>query len=545
MQNQAPPLSIYLGAWRRPTSHVPPLIFTIPALTVSVAMLAPLAYLLVRASGNPDTFQLMTSARTAQLLSQTIALAAAVTCASVLLGVPLAWLTTRSDLPWKRFWTVALVIPLVFPTYVGAFAYIAALGPRGLFQQTIAAPLGIERLPEIYGFGGAVFVLALFTYPYVVLNVRAAALGLDPQLEHVSRSLGDTPWQTFTRITIPLLRPSITAGALLVALYTLSDFGAVSILQYDSFTRAIYLQYQGSLDRHMAAVLALVLILLAGSVLALETLTRGRARYYRSASGATAEPSIVPLGRWRWPAIGLCSLVFATGVLIPAGVLVYWFARGVMAGTAFGAFWNGAVNSAYSSALSATVALLAAIPISVLIVRYPGRLASLVERITYSAFALPGIVVALALVFFGANYVPVLYQTLALLTCAYIVRFLPEAVGAVRSGLLQVSPRLEEAARALGHRPLYVLFTVTAPLLWPSALAGMALVFLSTMKELPVTLLLSPIGFRTLATASWNAATEGFFAQAALPSLLIVLVSAASLAFVMPEIRAGGEGDHG
>ena len=545
MQHHAPALAMSRDRWHAPAIHAPPLLFTVPALAVSATMLLPLLYLLVRAVGSNDALDLLTSARTTQLLLQTMALAAAVTVACVALGVPLAWLTARSDLPLRKFWTVALVLPLVFPTYVGAFAYVAALGPRGLFQQILAAPMGIDRLPEIYGFGGAVLVLTLFSYPYVVLNVRGASLGLDPQLEQVSRSLGHGPWHTFARVTLPLLRPSITAGALLVTLYALSDFGAVSVLQFDSFTRAIYVQYQASLDRSMAAVLALVLVALAGAVLALEMFTRGRARYYRTASGAATEPLVVSLGRWRWPAFMFCAVVFAAAVLMPVGVLVYWLIRGVMTGATFGPFWTGVANSAYASALSAVTALLAALPIAVLVVRYPGRLAGLVERITYSAFALPGIVVALALVFFGANYVPFLYQTLALLTCAYVVRFLPEAVGAVRTGLLQVSPRLEEAARALGHRQLDVLRTITAPLLWPSALAGMALVFLSTMKELPVTLLLSPTGFKTLATASWNAATEGFFAQAALPSLLLVFVSAASLALLMPEIRTGNPSENG
>jgi iron(III) transport system permease protein len=149
------------------------------------------------------------------------------------------------------------------------------------------------------------------------------------------------------------------------------------------------------------------------------------------------------------------------------------------------------------------------------------------------AFALPGIVIALALVFFGANYAQALYQTLALLVLAYVIRFLPEAVGSVRTGLLQVSPRLEEAARSLGSGPLRVLVRVTAPLVWPGAMAGAALVFMSTMKELPVTLLLAPIGFRTLATTSWSYATEGFFAQAALPALLLVAASAASLPLLL------------
>jgi iron(III) transport system permease protein len=157
-----------------------------------------------------------------------------------------------------------------------------------------------------------------------------------------------------------------------------------------------------------------------------------------------------------------------------------------------------------------------------------------VERVSYVAFALPGIVVALALVFFGANLIPVLYQTLTMLTLGYTIRFAPEAVGTLRSGLLQISPRLEEAARSLGRPSHDVLLTVTGPLMWPSVMAGAALVFMSTMKELPMTLLLSPIGFKTLATTIWSAANEGQFAQASLLSLVVLAVSAVSLPLLLP-----------
>lgn len=517
-----------------------PALIWLPAVLVAAAMLLPTAYLVLRAaSGGAEALGLLASARAVQLLLQTGALAVAVTVGASAIGASLAWLTTRTDLPLRRVLFVLLVLPLVIPTYVGAFAYIAALGPRGLVQQMLA-PLGVQRLPEIYGFGGTALVLALATYPYVLLTMRSALLGLDPSFEQASRSLGVGPVRTLLRITLPLLRPSLTAGALLVALYTLSDFGAVSLLRFDSFTRAIYLQYQGSLDRTMAAVLALILVVLTAGVLIVEAAARGRARYYRSASGVPAPPGPIALGRLRWAALGICFAILALALFLPAAVLVYWVARGLAAGVGVTVVWTAAANSVSASALAAAVTLLAAFPVAVLAVRHPGRFGAIIERITYSAFALPGIVVALALVFFAANYTPLLYQTLALLVLAYLIRFLPEAVGSVRSALLQVSPRLEEAARSLGRGQVHVLATITAPLIGPGALAGVALVFLSAMKELPATLLLSPIGFKTLATVSWNAAAEGLFAQAALPALLLLLLSAAWLPVLLYE-RRGAE----
>jgi iron(III) transport system permease protein len=511
---------------------------TIAGTAVAMVMVLPLMYLLLRAVGASDeALRFVLSGRSLVLVWQTLILALSVTLLTALLGVPLAWLTTRTDLPWQRFWSVALVLPLVTPTYVGAFTLVAALGPRGLLQQMLESALGIQRLPDIYGFGGATLALTLFTYPYVLLTVRGAMLRLDPAFERASRSLGVGPWTTFRRVTIPLLRPSLAAGGLLVALYTLSDFGAVSLLQYDSFTRAIYLQYQGSLDRSTAALLALVLVALTAAILLAEAASRGRARYYRSAR-STEQPERYRLGRWSAPALAMCGATVFVAVVLPASVLLYWLARGLgAAAIRIDVLWLPFVNSGYAAGFASAVALLAAVPVAVLAVRHPSPLSSLVERITYASFALPGIVVALALVFFGANFVPMLYQTLALLVFAYVVRFLPEAVGSLRSGLLQVNPRLEEAAASLGRRPHQVFVSVTAPLLAPAAFGGVALVFMSAVKELPVTLLLSPIGFQTLATATWTATASGLFAQAAPPALLLVLISAASLPWLLRSDR--------
>jgi iron(III) transport system permease protein len=519
---------------------------TLAAAAVALAMVLPLAYLVLRAAGAGEAgLRFVLSARTLVQLWQTLLLALVVTALTALLGVPLAWLTSRTDLPGQRLWSVVLVLPLVIPTYVGAFALVAALGPRGLLQQLLERPLGIQRLPEIYGFGGATLALTLYTYPYVLVTVRGAMLRLDPAFERASRSLGAGPWTTLLRVTVPLLRPSITAGCLLVALYTLSDFGAVSLLQYDSITRAIYLQYQGSLDRSMAALLALVLVALTAVILLAEGASRGRARYYRFAR-STEPPGRYRLGRWKGPALLLCAATALGAVVLPVVVLLYWLWRGLAAGAVrFDSLWLPALNTAYAAGLAAACALLAAVPVAVLAVRHPGPLSGVVERIAYGSFALPGIVVALSLVFFGANFARALYQTLALLVFAYVIRFLPEAVGALRSGLLLVNPRLEEAAAGLGRGRKGVFVTITAPLIAPAALGGVALVFMSAVKELPVTLLLSPIGFKTLATATWSATASGLYAQAAPPALLLVLVSAVSLPWLLRAERPGAAGGGG
>lgn len=500
---------------------------------IALLGLLPVAYLVaLTVGGGESAAQLVLRERTLAVLGRTVALAATVTAAAVAIGVPIAWLTTRSDLPGRRVWTVLAILPLVIPSYVGGYAVVAAFGPRGALQSLLE-PLGVQRLPELYGFPGAALALTLFSFPYVVLSVRGAMLGLDSAYEEVSRSLGRGAWRTFVSVTLPQLRPAVAAGALLVALYALSDFGAVSLLQFDSFTRAIYVQYRASFDPTLAAVLALMLVACTVAVLAAESRLRGRLRHQRPGGTTRRAPRIVELDAWRWPAIAFCATVIGLAVVVPVGTIAFWLVRGLSVGEEFRFVLDATLNSVIASALAAVLVVLASIPVAVLAVRHRGPLSAAIERATYAGFALPGIVIGLAFVFFAAGYLPAVYQTLPLLLVAYLVRFAPEAVGITRASLLQVSPRVEEVARTLGRRPAAVLREVTLPIMRPGLAAAAALVFLTAMKELPTTILLAPTGFDTLAMRIWSATSEGFFARAAAPALLMVVVAALSLGVVL------------
>ena len=494
----------------------------------------PPVYLAVRSlGGGSDLWELLFRPRVAGILGRTLLLVAAVTAGSVAVAVPLAWLTTRTDLPLRRAWAVLTSLPLVIPSYVAGFVAVVALGPRGMLQGALEEPLGIDRLPSIYGFTGATLTLILLSYPYVLLTVRAALQRMDPALEESARGLGLGPVATFCRAVVPLLRPAVGAGALLVGLYTLSDFGAVSLLRYETFTWAIFSQYESSLDRTLGAGLSLVLVALALALVALEFVSRGRSRYYSTSPGTTRPAATVRLRRWRWPAVSLCALVTALGLGLPLGILIYWVVRGVLAGEDLDPLWEAARNSLYISALAALAATMAALPVGLLSVRHPGLLSGALERLGYVSFALPGIAIALALVFFGANYAGFIYQTIGLLLLGYVALFLSPALGAVRTTLLQMNPRVEEAARGLGRSPLGAFNSVTLPAARPGIAAGASLVFLLTMKELPATLILSPTGFSTLATSVWSFTSEAFFARAAMPSLLLIILSGVPLALLM------------
>ncbi|HXF60452.1 MAG TPA: ABC transporter permease subunit, partial [Caldilineaceae bacterium] len=218
---------------------------------------------------------------------------------------------------------------------------------------------------------------------------------------------------------------------------------------------------------------------------------------------------------------------------LPASVVAYWLVRGLAAGESLLPVWQALVNSVRAATLAATVSVILALPVAYLSVRYPGRYSAGVYGAVFLGNGLPGIVLALSLVFFGANYLPLFYQTLVMLVFAYVVRFLPEATGTTRTGLLQISPRLEEAARSLGLNRRQAILRVTIPLLRPGIWAGFALVFLSTIKELPATLLLGPTGYTTLATQIWSSTGEAFFTRAAAPSLILLAVSALSILLIL------------
>ena len=466
--------------------------------------------------------------RTAFLVMRSIGLAAAVTAAAMAIAVPLAWLTVRTDLPGRRLWTVAAVLPLVIPSYIGAYAFLSALGPQGILRDLLE-PLGVESLPSITGFVGAWLTLTLFTYPLVLLPARSALRHLDPQLEEAALGMGRSRWGAFRTVVAPHLVPAIGAGSLLVSLYVLSDFGAVSIMRFDSFTREIYTLYRASFDRISAASLATLLVGLMLLLLWLEATARRPGSLYRTAPGSARLPHPVALGRWRWPALAFCAMVTLLALAVPVGVLVYWSLHSFAGEVAWADLAQAGWHSLVSAGLAAAVAAMCAIPLAVLAVRFPGRLTGAIERLSYTGYALPGIVVALALVFFGTRVATPLYQTLAMLVFAFVVLFLPLAVGVARSALLQVSPRVEEAARSLGRTPFGVLRTITAPLTASGVLAGAALVFLTAVKELPATLILAPIGFETLATEVWKATSVGFFERGAIPSLALLAASALPL----------------
>ncbi len=517
-------------AARRRRRGAPPAAILAPALVVATAVMLPLIYLVVRSTdASGGIWAYMVRPQTLVVLARTLLLVVGVSLASLVVALPIAYLTTRTDLPGRRLWFVLTTLPLVIPSYVFAYTFVSAFASGGLLSSSlgISFPIG--------GYWGALAVLTLATYPYALLTLRAGMLGIDPSFEEAARSLGRSGIKAFYYVTLPLLRPSIAAGSLLVALYVLSDFGAVSLLRYTTFTRAIYVQYENSFNRGNAAALGLMLVLLTGLILLVDARLRGRGRVRRIGVGEGRRSPRRVLGRWRWPAFLFLTVVIGVALAAPLTIIVAWLARGLAAGQGVTFEWAPVLNAAGVSAAAAFASLVAAVPVAVLAVRFPSRLSALLERFSYLGYALPGIVVALALVFFGARFLPWAYQSQLMLVFAYLLLFLPQAVGNLRASLLQVNPHIEDAARSLGRSPIATIVSVTLPLMRSGLITSAMLVFLTTMKELPATLLLRPTGFDTLATRLWSWTEEAFFAQAAPSALMLVLVSSLSVAILLSQ----------
>jgi len=517
------------------TQRIRPMwVLWIPSLCVVISMGLPLIYLFARSiDAGSEFWDIILRRRTLSILFRSISLVTAVTITSALIAVPMAWLTTRTDLPYRKLWGIVAPLPLVIPSYIGAFLIVIALGPRGLLQDGLGILFGVEKIPSIYGFTGAWITLSLLSYPYIFLPVRAALSRMDRSIEEASHNLGQGSWSTFKNITLPLLKPSITSGGILVALYTLTDFGAVSILHYETFTWAVYIQFESMIDRSMASILSLILVLCAIFILLPTTLYSNKGKLYRNDPGTPTRPPPIPLGQWRFTATLFCILVIFFSLIVPMSVLTYWLIRGFEFFPSLTNVLTATWNTFSIATIASIMALLSSIPIAILAVRYPNSWIKLVERWTYMGFALPGIVIALTLVFFGSQFATPLYQTKTLLIFAYLILFIPGSLGSLQSSLEQINPRLEEAARSLGSSGLKVFLSITVPLLKPGIMSGLALVFLLTSKELPATLILAPIGFNTLATSIWSNASEAFFAETAAYSLVLILLSSLPMIFLI------------
>jgi iron(III) transport system permease protein len=479
------------------------------SLLVAALLLLPLVFLVLQAqqSGWSEVHRVLFRQLTLDLLRNTVELAVVVTAATAIIGVSAAWCVERTALPGRRVWAVALVLPAAVPDFIVGYAW-----------HSIA--------PSLTGLKGAALVMSLDLYPLVYLPVAAALRRVDPALEESARSLGDGPWRTFRRVTLPQIRPALLGGCLVVTLALLAEFGAFEILNFQTFTTAIFTEFR--IDESAAAALALVLVAIGIVVLGGEAfVSGGRGRVARTGPAAKRPMARRPLGRLLVPTLfGLTALV-ALALLVPLATLVYWLLRSQhstlpAASTLLSATW-ATVRYAAGAALLATVA---ALPVAQLGRGRRGRARLVLERSTMLIQSIPGVVVALTVVFFAVRYVDSLYQSSTLLIIAYALLFFPLALVCLRGSVAQADPRLSEMGRSLGRRPFSVLLRVDIPLIAPGLISAFSLVFLSAVTELTATLVLVPTGTQTLATQFWAYQSNTSYGAAAPYAAMIVLIAA-------------------
>jgi iron(III) transport system permease protein len=485
------------------------------ALSVAVAVLVllPLVFLILQAgqAGWGEVRTLLLRRLTWELLRNTVELAVLVTAACTTIGVAAAWVVERTNVPVRRVWAVLLVLPFAIPDFVTGYAWSSIF-------------------PSVHGLWGAALVMTLGLYPLVFLPVAAALRGADPAQEEVARSLGRGRVHTFLRVTLPSLRPALLGGGLVVCLTLFAEYGAFEILRFQTFTTTIFAEFQVGFNGPAASALSLALVALGLIALGAEGLLGsgrgGRGRVSAASRQASRMPVRRGLGRWTAPVLLALTALAALALGLPAAALTYWMTQSHATTLPGVSILAAAAHTAAYSAAAAVLATILALPVALYTVRRGGRVAAILQRSTLVVQALPGLVIALAAVFYAIQYAPWVYQTPELLVVAYAILFYPLAFVAVRASVVLAPPRLDEVARSLGRRPAAVLVRVTIPLIVPGLAAAFCLVFLTAVTELTATLILVPTGVETLATQFWAYQHDASYGAAAPYAVALVAIAA-------------------
>jgi iron(III) transport system permease protein len=514
------------------------------AYVVAAACLLPmLAVVLAAVTGGTDTVLHLMQTVLPGYTFNTLALVALVAAGTLALGVGSAWLVTMTRFPGVRLFEIALVLPLAFPAYVLAYGYTHLLDHAGIVQSGLRALTGWGPrdywFPNIRSLPGAAAMLILVFYPYVYLLTRAAFLQQSATAFLAARALGSTPWRAFWTVSLPMARPAIAGGVLLAVMETIADFGTVAYFGVNTFATGIYTSWFSMADRAAAAQLALCLLGFALFLAVSERIQRGRAQYYGAGKRHAAMPPAELTGWRAVAAFSLCAVPVILGFALPAVVL---FDMGLSSGQdLFGRRYLGFIrNSLVLASTAAVVTLGAAICVGFFQRLRPGRKSAMAAYVARLGYAVPGGVIAVGLVVpfaafdnaldgwmreaFGISTGLLLTGSIWLLIVAYMVRFLASALGAYEGGQSMVHANMDAASRSLGQTPLGTLRRVHLPILTPSLLTALLIVFVDVMKELPATLIMRPFNYDTLAVQAYRLASDERLDGAAVPSLLIVAV---------------------
>jgi iron(III) transport system permease protein len=477
-----------------------------------------------------------------EYVRNTLILSIGVAALTGVAGAGPAWLISMYRFPGRRVLAWALVLPLAMPAYVLAYTYTDFLQVTGALQTSLRELTGWRPqdywFPEIRSPGGAVFVLSAVLYPYVYVLARAAFVEQSQCALEVSRTLGCSPFLAFCRVGLPLARPAIATGMAFAVMEALADFGAVSFFGLPTFTTGIYRAWYALGSPAAAAQLASVLLLVVFAVLSIERLSRGHARYTSGTTHIFPKAEVELHGIRAWAAAAACAVPLLLGFIVPLLILLgmtletdNWLPADRLVSITRNTLFVGAVASA-------TIVAVALIGLF-LRLQAPGRAAASLLRVAALGYAAPGAVIGVGIVVavggidssidglarnvLGHGTGLVLGGTVAALVFGYLTRFFAVAYNPLDAGFAKIGSHVGEAARVLGDRPTRVFWRVHVPLLRPSLLSALLLVFVDVMKELPATLILRPFNLDTLAVEAYRLATTERLGEAALPSFIIVL----------------------
>lgn len=476
------------------------------------------------------------------LTYNTLKLAVVSTVLSIAMGVPLAWIVTRTDIPAKNLIRLLSVLPFILPPYVGAIAWIQLLGPTTGYVNRLYRALGFHgNLASIYSFGGLVLVMTTHYYVYVFLTTSAALEQMDPSLEEAARMSGASMLRVAREITIPLVAPSIASGALLTFIAACANFGIPALIgtraRYHVLTTKIYSMLSiPDLDR--ATTYSMLLLLITGTALLIQR-RAFRTRRFTTITGKTVRPSVAPLGKWKIPALVAVLIFLTLSSVIPLVSLVFSaflksIGRPLTDRSNYTLDNFKAVlfrdrdtriairNSLMLSLSAATIITLFGALLAYIIVKTRVRGRLVLDWLSSVPYALPGTVVAVAMIF--AYIKTLIFNTLWLILLAYFTRYMSYGVRTTVGSLLQIDPSLEEAARMSGASWLRTMRDVVIPLIKPALVAGWILVFMPTLSELTVSIILYPPGQPTIGVATFNLMDAGYYPWAYAMSAIVTFV---------------------
>ena len=450
------------------------------------------------------------------------------------IGVPAAYFLARYKIPFSKLWVLLFTLPLVMPSYISAYSYLAALGRFGFYENVFGSAFPIAVKGNLFG---SWLSMTMVNFPFVFLMTYAALLNLPASIEESALSLGCSKRQVFFRVILPNVKVPIISGMLLIALYSLSDFGTPAIMNYRTLTFEIF-KYWDIGRFGESSLYALLLILIASLILVGESLINRKSHFSLKNKNCKPVAKEQLTTRGNTLVVSFLSGVTLISIVLPVVTILYWAFQGRENFPVSSTLTSAVTGSVILASLTAVFALLFAFPFAWVAVREKGPLSYIADKASFAGNMIPGVVIALALVSFFISFRIgefTLYHTLAMPVLGCAIRFLPQAVSALKTSLVQLNSSLEEASLSLGRTPWESFMAVTFPLIKPGALSALALVFITTIKELPITLMLSPPGARYLTQSIWNYIDEAEYSRVAVPALLLLIISSLSLFFILKQ----------